>query len=93
MSRYTSWRTTVASFVAAPLLYWASVGFKLPQTGQEWAALGGATAIAALGLNTRDVTASKIEHADQQAEIAAVATIPKVVVTVPPQQPPPVIVP
>lgn len=50
----THWKTSVSGMVPALLLWWQGVGFKIPDTKQEWAcALGGAL-IALSGLGLKD---------------------------------------
>ena len=49
-----NWHTTASGIVAGALLYWSTVGFRLPQTSQEWVSLLGGAALALLGVNAKD---------------------------------------
>ena len=51
---FTHWKTSIGGMAPALLLWWQGVGFKIPETKQEWAfAIGGAL-IAVLGLGIKD---------------------------------------
>ena len=50
----SNWHTTVSGAAAGLLLYWSTVGFKLPEARQEWVSLLGGAALALLGVNAKD---------------------------------------
>lgn len=49
-----NWHTTASGVAAGLLLYWSTVGFKLPQTAQETVSLLGGAALALLGVTAKD---------------------------------------
>jgi hypothetical protein len=49
-----NWYTTGSGTLAAALLYWSSVGFKIPSTRQEAMTLCGSLALVLFGISAKD---------------------------------------
>ena len=54
MKALGNWRTSLCGSLIGALIWWAGVGFKIPETKQEWAATIGGMLVAVLGLSAKD---------------------------------------
>ena len=51
---FRDWKTSLAGIIPAVLIWWQGVGFKIPETKNEWGAAVGGILIAAWGLGSQD---------------------------------------
>ena len=49
-----NWRSSLYGSLSGALLWWAGVGFKIPETKQEWAFTLGSLAMVMWGLSGKD---------------------------------------
>ena len=54
MKAVGNWYTTLIGTLGGILVWWSGVGFKIPETRQEWASTVGGIALALLGLSAKD---------------------------------------
>lgn len=74
----TSWRTTACGYAFAALMYWSGIGFKIPQTKQEWATFLGSVVVIVWGSVQRDAKVSQVEHQEEKVE-KLINDVPKII--------------